>query len=179
MGDQTLELESLISSTSSLLLAVLLAVSLAVSLAVNQSCKLDLLTLELESLITSTPSLLLEVNQTSQLEKESIMSLKQSRRSVKSLEVILFQRNKNRRLLVPFNRSVSLLVLTRSLPNFTTLLEATNTLSKKSSTGMEKSAKLMVLLRLFQWSTFQMSRVSCSTLFTKSPKRSSHLLKKL
>merc|ERR1712083_241100 len=34
-----------------------------------------------------------EVNQTSQLEKESIMSLKQSRRSVKSLEVILFQRN--------------------------------------------------------------------------------------
>ena len=106
------------------------------------------------------------------------MSLKQSRRSVKSLEVILFQRNKNRRLLVPFNRSVSLLVLTRSLPNFTTLLEASNTQSMMLLTGMKKFAKLLVLLRPFQWSTFQMSRLSFSTLFMTNLKWLSHLLKK-
>ena len=132
----------------------------------------------LESLISSTPSQLLAVDQSSQQEKESIRSLKQSRRLVKLLEVILFQRNINRRLLVPFNRSVLLLVLTRSLLNFTTLLEASDTQSMMSLTGMKKFAKLLVLLRPFQWSTFQMSRLSCSTLFMTNLRRLSHLLKK-
>ena len=132
----------------------------------------------LESLISSTPSQLLAVDQSSQQEKESIRSKKQSRRLVKLLEVILFQRNINRRLLVPFNRSVLLLVLTRSLLNFTTLLEASDTQSMMSLTGMKKFAKLLVLLRPFQWSTFQMSRLSCSTLFMTNLRRLSHLLKK-
>ena len=132
----------------------------------------------LESLISSTPSQLLAVDQSSQQEKESIRSLKQSRRLVKLLEVILFQRNINRRLLVPFNRLVLLLVLTRSLPNFTTLLEASNTQSMMLLTGMKKFAKLLVLLRPFQWSTFQMSRLSFSTLFMTNLKWLSHLLKK-
>ena len=131
-----------------------------------------------ESLISSTPSQLLAVDQSSQQEKESIRSLKQSRRLVKLLEVILFQRNINRRLLVPFNRSVLLLVLTRSLPNFTTLLEASDTQSMMLLTGMKKFAKLLVLLRPFQWSTFQMSRLSFSTLFMTNLRRLSHLLKK-
>merc|ERR1712024_427274 len=91
----------------------------------------------------------LEVNQTSQPEKESITSLKQSKRSARLLEVIPLQLNKRRRLLVPFNRLVLLLASTRSLTSFM-ILKISDTQSMRLLTSMKLSAKLVVLLRLFQ-----------------------------